>query len=127
MLQLKENLALVKCFTIIPCQSCCDEIGEVFFRLYILGSNGFHVKAENNERFNVAGSRSRQNLQVKISSCHSADYVKRGGTKKRAARAARLFFLIQTNQIIDLWRCRCCCRRRFLNPLLGSLRSTMRR
>ena len=120
MLQFKENLALVKCFTIIPCQSCCDELGEVFFRL--LGSNGFHVKAENNERFNVAGSRSRQNFKVKISSCHLADYA-----KKRAARAARLFFLIQTNQIIDLWRCRCCCRRRFLNPLLRSLRSTTRR
>ena len=37
-------------------------------------------------------------------------------TKKRAARAARLFFFIQlTIQIIDLWRCRWRCRRQILN------------
>ena len=52
---------------------------------------------------------------VKISSCHLADHVKKNCTKKRALRA-RLFVLIQTNQIIDLWRWRFRCR--FLNSLL---------
>ena len=39
-------------------------------------------------------------------------------TKKRAARAARLFFLIQPIKIVDMWRCPCRCRRHFLNSLL---------
>ena len=43
-------------------------------------------------------------------------------TKKRAARAA-LFFYHSTNQIIDLWRCRCRCRRHFVDSLLGTLRN----
>ena len=66
------------------------KIDEVHFRL--LGTNGLHVKAKN-ERFTAAGSRCRQNLkylnfviwQTAVKNC----------TKKRAARAARLFFLIQ--------------------------------
>lgn len=37
--------------------------------------------------------------------------------KKGAARAARLFFLHSTNQIISLWRWRCRCRPSFLNLL----------
>ena len=45
-------------------------------------------------------------------------------TKKRAARAARLFFCHSTNQIIDLWRFRCCCRHRFLNFLLTRITET---
>ena len=36
------------------------KIGEVYFRL--LGTNGFHIKAEN-ERFSAVGSRCRQNLK----------------------------------------------------------------
>ena len=36
------------------------KIGEVYFRL--LGTNGFHVKAEN-ERFTAAGSHFRQDLK----------------------------------------------------------------
>ena len=57
------------------------KIGQVNFRLLI--TNGFYVKAEN-ERFTAAGWR--------CLNCHLEDSVK---TKKRAARAARLFFLIQ--------------------------------
>ena len=37
------------------------EIGEVYFRL--LGTNGFHVKAES-ERFTAAGSHRPQNLKI---------------------------------------------------------------
>ena len=43
----------VKSFAIVPLWSRCKKIGEVHFRL--LGTNGFHVKAEN-ERFTVASS-----------------------------------------------------------------------
>ena len=59
------------------------KIGGVHFRL--LGTNGFYVKA-NNERFTAASSCSRHNLKYEnfTSSKHC--------TKKRAARAARLFF-----------------------------------
>ena len=53
------------------------KVGVVYFRL--LGTNGFHVKAEN-EWFTVGGSRCGQNLK----------YV-----KKLHARGTRLFFFIQ--------------------------------
>ena len=43
--------------------------------------------------------------KIKISRRHLADYDK-NCTKKRGARAARLFFPHATNQIIHLWRCR---------------------
>ena len=56
------------------------KIGELHLRL--LGTNGFHAKAKN-EIFSAAGSRCRQNLKRNFF------------TKKRAARAARLFSLIQ--------------------------------
>ena len=55
-----------------------------------LGTNVFHVRVKN-ERFTAADSRCRQ----KISRRHLVGYVKKNCTKKRAARAARLFFLIQ--------------------------------
>ena len=44
--------------------------GEVYFRL--LGTNGFHIKAEN-ERFTAAGSRCCQTSNMKISSSRLAD------------------------------------------------------
>ena len=65
--------------------------GEVHFRLPC--TNGFHAKAKN-ERFIAAGSRCRQYLKNENFTSSFADYVKIC-TKKRAARAARLFFLIQ--------------------------------
>ena len=61
------------------------EIGGVHFRL--LGANGFHVKAKN-ERFNCL--RCRHNITFEISRRCLANW-----TKKRAACAARLFYLIQ--------------------------------
>ena len=67
-----------------------QKIGEVLFLW--LGTIGFHVKAEN-ERFTAAALRCRQDF-VKLPRRHLADYVKTC-TKKRAPRAARLFFLIQ--------------------------------
>ena len=59
----------------------------VYFRL--LGTNGFHMKAKN-ERLTAASSCYRQNLKYEIWQTMS-----KRCTKKRAARAARLFFYIQ--------------------------------
>ena len=57
-------------------------------------ANGFHAKAKN-ERFNATSSRCRQSLKYENSLCHRlADYVKYLH-QKRAARAARVFFLVQ--------------------------------
>ena len=64
------------------------EIGEVYFRL--LGTNGFQVKVES-ERFTAAGSHRPQNLTSSFGRLTASKNL----TKKRAARAARLFFLIQ--------------------------------
>ena len=63
------------------------KIGEVHFRLFY--SNSFHVKAKN-ERFTAPGWHC-----TKISSRHLAETTSTSCTKKHAARAARLFFLIQ--------------------------------
>ena len=71
------------------------KIGGVHFRL--LATNGFHVKAKT-ERFTAASSRCRQNLKYEtfmsfVMSCLLS--TSKNCTKKRAARAARLFFSIQ--------------------------------
>ena len=87
------------------------EAGEVHFCLF--GTSDFYEKAEN-EKLSL-----RACVVVRISRRPLADYRNvRDCTKKRAARAARLLFLIQlTNQIIDLWRCRGRCQPHFLNSL----------
>jgi len=68
------------------------KIGPVFFHL--IGTNSFHAK-EKNGRFTAAGSRlssepQKWKFHVLVWQTTSND-----GTKKRATRAARLFFLIQ--------------------------------
>ena len=68
------------------------KIGGVHFRL--LGTDGFHVKAKN-ERFTPASSRCRQNLKYENMKITSSFGRLKHCTKKRTARAARLFFLIQ--------------------------------
>ena len=67
------------------------KIGQVHFRL--LGTYDFHVKAE------IENLLLRAHVVVRTSSTkiprrHLTDYVK-NCTKKRAARAARLFVLLQ--------------------------------
>ena len=72
------------------------KIGEVHFPL--LGTNGFHAKAKN-ERFTATGPDRvvvRTSKNRNISRLRLPDYVKHC-TKKRAARAARLFFLGQSS------------------------------
>ena len=71
------------------------KIGELHFRL--LGTNGFHVKAKS-ERSTAASLRCRQNLKYEnfTSSFGRLQYsTSKHCNKKRAARAARLFFFIQ--------------------------------
>ena len=67
------------------------ETGEKHFCLF--GMNGFHVKAEN-QKFITVGLRCRQNLKYEIfTPCFGK--LRQNCSKKRAARAARLSFLIQ--------------------------------
>ena len=68
------------------------KIDGVHFRL--LGTNGFHVKAKN-ERFTAASSRCRQNLKYENFTSSFGRLRQNTAPKKRAARAARLFFFIQ--------------------------------
>ena len=68
-------------------------MGEVHFRMF--DTNGFHAKAKN-ERFTAADSSCRHNLKYEnFMSLLRRLRRKNQCTKKRAARAARLFFLIQ--------------------------------
>ena len=55
---------------------------------------------------------------MKVSPCRLADYVKR----LRQKACSTIIFPHLTNQIIDLWRCRCCWCRHFLNSLLWQCR-----
>ena len=50
---------------------------------------------------------------------------KKNCLKGGAASAATLFFLHSTNHIIDLWRCRHCCRRRFFDSILLAVHRTI--
>ena len=88
--------------------------GEVHFRL--LSTNGFHMKA-NNDRFTAAGWR-RQNLKYDwkfhVVVCQTTSKT---CAQKCAPRAAWVFSPRSTNQIIDLWCCRC--RPHFLNFLVS--------
>ena len=81
------------------------KIGKVHFRLFF-GTNGFHVKAEN-ERFTTAGWQ-------KISRRHLADYV-----SKMHRKACSSIIPHSTNQIIDFLCCRSRYCRRFLNSLVS--------
>ena len=67
-------------------------MGKVYSRMF--GTNGFHVKAKN-ERFTAAASRCRQNPKCEIFMSSFGSLRQKCCTKKRAARAARLFIAIQ--------------------------------
>jgi len=74
--------------------------GEVYFPS--LGTIGFHVKATavnlsflKNERFTAAGSRCRQNLKYENFTSSFGRLRQKNCARKRAARTARLFLLIQ--------------------------------
>ena len=69
------------------------QMGEVYFRLP--GTNGLHAKAKI-ERFTAAGSRCRQNLKNEYYHVVVWQTTSKYCTKKRASRAARLFFFIQS-------------------------------
>ena len=68
------------------------KIGEVQIRL--LGTNGFHVKAKS-EIFTAASSRCRQNLKYENFTSSFGRLRQKIAPKKPAARASRLFVLIQ--------------------------------
>ena len=89
------------------------KVSELYFRF--LGTNGFHAKVEN-ERFNVAVSRCRQNPKYENSTL-PFDRLRQKIAPNACRTCSTIIFPRSSNQIIDFWRCRCCCSRRFLNSL----------
>ena len=89
------------------------EIDEMHFCL--LGTNGFHVKAEN-ERLTAAGLRCRQNVEYENITWSFAG-LRQKITPKSARTCSTIIFPHSITQIIDLWRCRCHCSHHFLNSL----------
>ena len=69
------------------------KISDVSFRL--LGTNGFDAKAKN-EKFAAVGSRCHQNLKYENFALSFGRRCQRKCNKKGTARAAVLFFLIQS-------------------------------
>ena len=73
------------------------KIGELHFPW--LGTNGFHVKAKS-ERFTAATPRCRQNLKYENFTSSFSRLRQKHCTKKRAARAARFFFIRPIKSLI---------------------------
>ena len=96
--RLKQSLGWVKSFAIIPCWTLFTKKSQVHFRL--LGTNGFHVKAEN-ERFSAVGLRCYWNPKYE-NFTPSFD----GLRQKIALKSVPIIFPHSINQIIDLWRSR---------------------
>ena len=71
------------------------KVGEMSFS--VLGSNDFHVEAEN-ENLPL-----RQNLKydLKLSLCRLTELIKKNCTKRSAARVPRLFCHNSSNHNID--------------------------
>ena len=82
-----------------------NEIAEVYFRL--LGTNGFHVKAED-KNLPLRACVVVRTSSMKISRRHLADNVKKLH-KKRVPHMRTIIFFHSTNQIIGLCCCSCCC------------------
>ena len=84
----------------------------------------FHVQAKN-ERFTAASLRVVRTHRMKISRRYLADYVKT--LHRKACRTcSTIIFCHSTNQIINLWRCRCRCCLHFLNSLIVRLGRSLR-
>ena len=111
---LKYNLALSYVFCDYSMLVTLCKVGEVCFRF--LGTNGFSCKGKEWKIYCCGLALPSKHVQSNMKI--SRRYLAKNCTKKRVARAARLFFPHSTNQIIDLWRCRCRCCRRFLNSLV---------
>ena len=88
------------------------KIGEVYFRL--LGTSDFHVKRDRARDLKLQARVVVKTSNMEFSRRYLADYVKK--LHHKACRTCRtIIFPYSTNQIIDLWRCRCRSRRRFLD------------
>ena len=94
------------------------KVSELCFRL--LGTNDFHVKAEN-EACTVAVSRCRRNRKYEnFKSSFRFGRLCQKNCTKSVTHVQHDSFPHSTNQIIDLWCCRYRCL--FLNSLLPHLR-----
>ena len=74
------------------------KISEVYFPL--LGTNGFHVKASNESRIYCCEHALSSESQIRKFHAVVWQTTSKICTKKRAAHAARLFFLIQSIKLI---------------------------
>ena len=71
-------------------------------------TNVFHINVDK-ELYSATGWRCRQNLKLEIFTPSFTDYVKK--LHESACRTCcTIIFPPPTNHIIDLLRCRCCCR-----------------
>ena len=80
------------------------KIGEMHFRL--LGTNGFHVKAEKDRDLLLRVRVVARTWSMKLSLCRLTDYVRRMH-QKACCTCSTIIFPHSTNHIIDLRRCRC--------------------
>jgi len=98
------------------------KIIEVHFRL--LGTHGFQDREWKIFCYELALSSEPQIWKFHV-------VVWQTTSKHRSKKASRtcstIVFLHSTNQIIDLWPCRWCCRRQILNSLFKSSRLAMKR
>ena len=92
------------------------KIGEVHFRL--LSTNGFSYEGKQRQIYCCWLSSSQSQIWLKISRRRLADYVKKL-CQKACPACSMIFSPRSTNQIIDLWCCRCRCRPHFLNFLVS--------
>ena len=98
---LKLNFALSKVFCDYSMLVRLYKIGGVHFRL--LGTNVFHLKLKKDLVLRARVVVRTSNM--KISRRRLADYVKTL-QQKACYTCSTIIFLLSTNQIIDLWRCR---------------------
>ena len=89
---------------------------QVYFRL--LGTNGFQAK---NERFTVEGRCCPQNLTYENFTSSFGRLRQKKLHQKECRTCSTIIFPYSTNQIINLWLCRC--PGHFLDSILGTLRN----
>lgn len=79
-------------------------------------TNVFHIKVDK-ELYSAMGWRCRQNPKLEIFTPSFTEYIKK--LHESACRTCcTIIFPPPTNHIIDLLRCRCCCRHCYFNSLM---------
>jgi len=117
------KLLSVKCFATIPCWSRFRKLAKCPFAL--LARMIFMQRRRMKDllpRVCVVNRTSNLNSLRSLADCVKKKNCFKGG----AASAAKLFFRPHsTNHVIDLWRCRHCCRRRLFDSILLAVHRTI--